>query len=281
MDSLLPFEGLINGIWHCDAMDLLAVLPDASIDMILASPPYDNLRTYNGFTWNFEGIARESFRVLKPGGVLVWVVGDATVNGSETLTSFRQALYFVDGCGFNLYDTMIYHKIGESPQRPVVRYGNRFEYMFILSKGIPINTNIICTQSTGKTKTATKRQRSGKMLDKRVNIGGGTIGNVWSFNTGFMHSTLDVEAYQHPAIFPEELALRHIHTWSNSGDIVLDYFSGSGTTAKIARNMERRFIGCDISLEYVELARLRLANTDPYQPTTYKDGTKQLSLFGD
>jgi DNA modification methylase len=276
---------LLNRIHHCDALELLKRLPSDSIDMILTSPPYDSLRLYKGFTWDFEAIAKESFRVLKQGGVLVWVVGDATVNGSETLTSFRQALYFVDSCGFRMHDTMIYDK--QSTFEPAnVRYFQVFEYMFVLAKGDakPVfNPVMKANKYAGAKINSTSRKASGETQPKsgngKLQNDESPLNNIWQIDNGFNKSTLDVEAFEHPAIFPETLAERHIYSWSNTGDIVLDYFSGSGTTAKIARNMGRNFIGCDLSSEYVELARRRLSNTDPFLPTTFKDGSVQLSLF--
>jgi DNA modification methylase len=278
---------LLNRIHHCDALALLRRLPDASVDMILTSPPYDSLRLYKGFTWDFEAIAKESFRVLKHGGVLVWVVGDAVVNGSETLSSFRQALYFVDTCGFRMHDTMIYNKDGVTfPD--TTRYHQCFEYMFVLSKNAPKVVNLLMERPNkyaGQKISKTQREPDGRLIDgisKRLgrrNADVGVYTNLWEIHSGFMKSTSDTEAFEHPAIFPEELARRHIATWSNPGDIVLDYFSGSGTTAKMARNLNRQFIGCDISEEYVNLARLRLSNTDAFQNTVFKDGSVQLSLF--
>ena len=95
---------------HGDCLEIMPTLADKSVDLTVTSPPYDNLRTYNGNSqFDFEGIAKELFRVTKDGGVVVWVVGDANINGSETGTSFRQALYFKE-IGFNLHDTMIYQK---------------------------------------------------------------------------------------------------------------------------------------------------------------------------
>lgn len=256
---------LINQVHHMSALDLLARLPDASVDCVVTSPPYDNLRTYNGYSFEFEPIAHETYRVLKPGGVCVWVVGDATVNGSETLTSMRQALYFVDVCGFRMHDTMIYQKDGEQPQLPYVRYGQRWEYMFVMSKEQPAVTNIILTPKTGKvTYSSTRRQVDGSTTKKVVREGGGTIGNIWRIATGYMKTTSDKECYEHPAMFPEELSRRHIETWTQPGEIVLDYFGGTGTTAKMARQHGRDYITCDISAEYCDIMRKRLAM--PYTP---------------
>lgn len=245
------------------AEELLAALEDASIDLIVTSPPYDNLRSYKGFEWDFELIARESYRVLKPGGVLVWVVGDATISGSETLTSMRQALYFVDMAGFNMHDTMIYHKNANVMNIHHPRYLDGFEYMFVLTKGKPKTFNELTKVNVhqGQMSGAGKRQRNGDVRtfgNERKPTGQfSRRDNVWRIFSGGGHG--DKIAAKHPATFPEELAQDHILTWSNPGDVVLDYFGGSGTTAKMARQNGRHYITCDISAEYCELMRERLS----------------------
>ncbi len=248
-------------VWCCDALDLLRSLPDGSIDMALTSPPYDKLRRYNGYSWDFEGIARETYRALKPGGVLVWVVGDSVVDGSETLTSFKQAIYFKEAVGFRLHDTMVYYKPGIVFPDPT-RYGQTFEYMFIFSKGAPETRNLLSQPSAyaGQRKVGSYRDDGVELVVKseRHVKDSAVMPNVWRIDSGYMKTTPDKFAYQHPAMFPEELARRHIATWSNPGDTVLDYFMGSGTTAKMARVLGRRFIGCDLSPQYVEIARARL-----------------------
>lgn len=271
----------LDTITCADALDFLRGLPDDSIDMGLASPPYDNLREYNGYAWDFETIARELYRVIKPGGVLVWVVGDATINGSETLTSFKQAIYFKEVCGFLAWDTMIYQKGGSRPQRPYLRYDQSFEYMFVFTKGQPWTSNLLMERTKKKQSSkSTKRQRNGKMHTRIYTPQEWhVLSNVWFFNTGKNSSATDEDAYGGPAIFPEALAERHILTWSNPGDIVMDIFMGSGTTGKMAMKTGRHYIGCDISQEYVDLARRRIANSDPYQASEVAAGITQLSLF--
>ncbi|KKM65372.1 hypothetical protein LCGC14_1491920 [marine sediment metagenome] len=261
-------EHLLNTVSCMDAVELLGSLPDNSIDMALTSPPYDNLRTYGGHSvFDFETIAQETYRVLKPGGVLVWVVGDATINGSETLTSMRQALYFVDAVGFRMHDTMIYDK--HSVVFPDInRYHQCWEYMFVLSKGAPLTftpqTRINSWPEDKK--TGKQRNQNGTLVVPlgygKKNKTNGWLFNLWRVSTGYNKTTKDKEAYAHPAMFPEKLAERHILTWSNPGDVVLDYFMGSGTTAKMARNNGRHYIGCDVNEDYVKLARARLAK--PY-----------------
>ena len=257
---------MVNKIHNIDCVEGMKMLPDNCIDLTVTSPPYDNLRKYNGFSWDFEAVARELYRVTKPGGVVVWVVGDATINGSETGTSFRQALFFMD-CGFRLHDTMIYHKNALPMNHN--RYEQDFEYMFVFSKGKPKTFNPIripCKYPEGEnarknsfysaTDEINRRARSEK---KRKPVGKDKIkGNIWYFTTGKNHSTKDAVAFQHPAIFPERLAEDHIKSWSNPGDIVLDPFMGSGTTAKMALLNNRNYIGFEISKEYCEIAKDRI-----------------------
>jgi site-specific DNA-methyltransferase (adenine-specific) len=236
-----------------------------SIDLTVTSPPYDNLRTYNGYSFDFESVAQELYRITKPGGVVVWVVGDATINGSETLTSFMQALYFKK-IGFNVHDTMIYFR-GSVTYPETNRYYPSFEYMFVLSKGKPKTTNLIAdriNKHAGEKISGTTRERNGELKEMRgSNVGRivksrGVRFNVWEINPGYMKSTKDKIAYEHPAIFPEQLANDHIVSWSNPDDIVLDPFGGSGTTAKMALLNGRRYIHVDISEEYCEIARKRI-----------------------
>lgn len=238
-------------------------LADASVQLTVTSPPYDNLRKYNGFAWDFEAAARELFRVTKPGGVVIWIVADATINGNETGTSFNQALFF-KGCGFNLYDTMIWKKC--PPPRPLEpRYHQQFEYMFVFSKGKPSVVNILRepTRKSGQIeKNRSFRDRRSGTVNKESSpvLPTKKRGNVWDIPVGFGSSTSDKDAFKHPAIFPERLAADHILTWSALGDLIFDPFSGSGTTGKMALLNGREFIGCDISPEYVELARQRIEN---------------------
>jgi DNA modification methylase len=247
----------------------MTTLASESVDLTVTSPPYDNLRKYKGYVFDFEPIARELYRVTKPGGVVVWVVGDATIKGSETLTSFRQALYFKE-LGFNAHDTMIYrcHK----PPLTHKRYEQGFEFMLVFSKGQPKTFNPILKKNkyagqnclrngdwaSGKDNSA-MRQRDGKRLVKEF----GVIENVWEYNTGGGHSASDHYAHNHPAIFPEALARDHILSWSNEGDTVLDPMMGSGTTGKMAVKLNRKFIGIEIAAEYFQLAERRIMENVP------------------
>lgn len=257
-------------ILNMDCVEAMKLMPDECIDLTVTSPPYDNLRTYQGFSWDFEATARELYRITKQGGVVVWVVGDATVKGSETGTSFKQALYFKK-IGFNLHDTMIYHK--NSLPMNHNRYEQDFEYMFIFSKGKPSTFNPIripckypeketARQNSyfSETNEINRKARSGK---KRKPVGKDKIkGNIWYYSTGKNHSTQDNIAFEHPAIFPEALANDHIISWSNENDIVFDPFMGSGTTAKMAMLNNRKFIGCELSENYCEIIKERLNNVE-------------------
>jgi len=240
-----------------------------SVDLVVTSPPYDDLRTYDGFHFDFPAVAAQLARVLKPGGVIVWIVGDATIKGSETGTSFRQALHFRDVCGLNLHDTMIYEKSGIAfPDH--VRYYQAFEFMFVFSKGKPKNFAPIAdrvNRTAGQKVTGRCRQRDGSLKRKsgtgNLTKANGRRWNVWRYATGWMKSTADRAAYEHPAIFPEKLAADHIVSWSRAGDVVLDPFLGSGTTGKMALQLGRQFIGCELSSKYFEIARTRIAGVSP------------------
>jgi site-specific DNA-methyltransferase (adenine-specific) len=234
-------------------------IPDNYIDLTITSPPYDNLRTYKGFNFDFENIAKELFRITKQGGVVVWVVGDATIKGSETGTSFKQALYFKD-IGFNLHDTMIYLK-NQLAFPDSNRYYNAFEYMFILSKGklnifnpIKDRKNI----SAGRDVNGCERNKDGSLRKNRSCAGNiikeyGIRWNYWLI----YNQKRGIET-KHPAIFPEQLAHDHILSWSNEKNIIFDPMCGSGTTLKMAKLLNRNYIGIDISQEYVDLANQRI-----------------------
>lgn len=242
--------------------ELMAALPPNSIDLTVTSPPYDNLRDYNGFVFPFEEIAAELFRVTKPGGIVVWIVGDATVNGSETGTSFRQALHFMD-LGFLLHDTMIYEK-----EMPTFAHKNRyypvFEFMFILSKGEPPKTTNLIKDRKNKSRvySSNKRQINGTFkrqsgAGKKVPPYGGRY-NIWRFGTGGKKTAKDNLWKEHPAVMPLQLAKDHIVSWSNPGETILDPMCGSGQTLVAAMMTDRKFIGFDISQEYIDLTKKRL-----------------------
>jgi len=255
-----------NKIYNMDCLVGMKLLEDNSIDLTVTSPPYDNLRTYNGYSFDFENIAKELYRVTKDGGVVVWVVGDQTINGSESGTSFRQALYFKD-IGFNLHDTMIYAKENYVPLTHK-RYEQQFEYMFILCKGKIKTFNPIMKKNinSGMEIGGTFRQKNNILEDKHTSGAikeMSIIPNIWWFSVGHGKSSNDILAHEHPAIFPEQLSNDHIISWSNKGDIVLDPFMGSGTTAKMAIINDRKWIGFEISKEYCEIIEKRIDGLYP------------------
>lgn len=254
----------LNKIYCMDNIEGLKQLDNNSIDLIVTSPPYDNIRQYKGFSFDFENLAKELFRVTKDGGVIVWIVGDSTIKGNESGTSFKQALYFKE-IGFNLYDTMIYRKINPIPKNHR-RYEQEFEYMFVLSKGNPKTFNPILDicKFAGKINNGTMRNSGKDELQKKHGAGKACKntkirGNVWDYTVGSC-SAKEKYVFSHPAIFPEQLAEDHILSWSNEGDLILDPFMGSGTTAKMAKLNNRNFIGFEISQEYCDFANKRIEN---------------------
>lgn len=247
-----------NKIICGDSAEVLKSLPDGSIDLVVTSPPYDNLRKYNGVgeSWNkgmFEKIAVELTRVLKDGGVIVWNVNDKTEGGGETGTSFRQALYFMDECGLKLNDTMIWRKTNPMPQVRQPRYNQVFEYMFVFSKGKPktFNPIMVPCKCAGQKYDSTAKNMDGESgrHELKYNVNDEKVDdNVWDFAVAQNKTS-------HPAIFPLELPMRHIRSWTNEGDIVLDPFVGSGTTCLAAKKLGRNYIGIDQVEEYCEIAR--------------------------
>jgi site-specific DNA-methyltransferase (adenine-specific) len=267
---------MINEIINIDAVEGLKKLDDESIDMVLTSPPYDNLRTYeNKCVWNFEKfkqIANELKRVLKDGGVIVWNVNDSVIDGSETLTSFKQALYFHENLNLKHFDTMIFSKPALGARGDNRGYWQTFEYMFIISKGRPKTINLIKDHKNKESRdcdSSRVRLKTGELVDKK-RTGYGEFGrrtNVWSYLVGKNLGTKDDVSW-HPATFPEQLAKDHIYSWTNENDTVLDPFSGSGTTAIAAYLMKRNFIGFEINENYFKQSKKRL-----------EERTAQLSLF--
>jgi site-specific DNA-methyltransferase (adenine-specific) len=257
----MELDKIISG----DSAVVLQSFPPDCIDLSIQSPPYDNLRTYESSAdFDFETIAKELFRVTKQGGVCVWVVNDAVVNGSETGTSFRQVLYFMQ-CGFNLHDTMIYKT--DKPPVNDNRYQPEFEFMFVFSKGAPKTFNPIEIKSLlgGSVNTSSSnRQVDGSLKPRKNEIVKEykRKGNIWHLGAGFNKTTKDKLAYEHPAMFPEQLANDHILSWSNEGDVVLDCFAGSGTTLKMAKILSRHYIGIERVPKYVSLAEKRLLATN-------------------
>ena len=233
-------------------------MADNSVDMVLTSPPYDDIRNYNGYSFDFEAIARELYRVVKPGGVVIWVVGDSMVNGSETLTSFKQALFFKE-IGFNVNDTMIYYKNNPMPTAGK-RYHQHFEYMFCFSKGQPKTFNPIMEETKYRGLANMKNRGKDGNLEyhKQERTTEKKVGNVFFYSVGGGISTKDKVAFQHPAIFPEKLAEDQIVTWTNEGDLVYDPFMGSGTTAKMCKILGRNYVGSEISEEYCSIIEERL-----------------------
>ena len=257
----------INQIYNQSCITGMQEMDEESVDLVVTSPPYDDLRTYNDSSkWDFNvftEVATSLHRVLKPGGVIVWVVGDATIKGGESGSSFRQALYFMD-LGFKLHDTMLYEKAGcpFPARRDGNRYSQIFEYMFVLSKGgKPKTANLICDkpnkwaghtswgQSTFRDKDGNKVEREQKPTPEFS-----PRNNIWRYANGKGFTTKDDYAFTHPAMYPEQLALDHILSWSNPGDLVLDPFMGAGTTAKMAMSEGRNYIGFEIDPEYYEIA---------------------------
>ena len=245
----------LNIIYNEDCLETMKGIPNDFVDLTITSPPYDSLRTYDGYLFDFPQVAKSLYEITKPGGVVVWIVGDETTKGSESGTSFRQALGLKE-VGFNLHDTMIWRKTNPMPKFKHKRYFDVFEYMFVLSKGQPKTFNPLMQPSkrAGELYDYTaKLKTTGKVRQKKTfNINSEKYrDNIWEIAV----SRNDTD---HPAVFPEKLVSDHILSWSNEGDLVYDPFMGSGTTAIAAKKLNRNYIGSEISQDYCAIAESRL-----------------------
>jgi len=257
-------ENYLNKIYCGDASKILRdKVPDEVVDLTITSPPYSNLRHYNNtlnnHTWNFnvfKEIANQLYRVTKNGGVVVWIVNDKTENGTKTLTSFKQALYFME-IGFNTNDVMIWQKSNPCPAVKQPRYSDCFEYMFVFSKGKPktFNPIMVPTKCGGKQYNSTAKKIGGENGRRELNY---TINPEKIKNNVWLCAVAQNKEKKHPAVFPENLVLDHLKSWSNEGDLILDPFVGSGTTVICAKKNNRKYIGIDINQEYVDLTNEKL-----------------------
>lgn len=249
----------LNNIYNIECVEGMKLLPDNVIDLVVTSPPYDDLRDYRGYKFDYKSIAEELYRVVKIGGVVVWVVGDKIKNGNKTLTSFKHGLFFQE-IGFNVHDVMIYQK-KNTPFMRSNAYTNCYEFMFVFSKGKPNTFNPIKTKTArnGIEKLVSNKKSDG--INKKV-IGElkkeKTLTNIWEYAVGLGGTTTDKIAFEHPAVFPEKLAQDHILSWTNESDIVFDPMCGSGTTCKMAKLNNRKFLGMEISKEYTEISIKRI-----------------------
>jgi site-specific DNA-methyltransferase (adenine-specific) len=262
-------------LFHGDCLNIMKSLDDSSINLTVTSPPYDNLRTYKGNIdqWNFDkfkGIAVELYRITKDGGMVVWIVNDATIKGNETGSSFKQALFFKE-CGFNLHDTMIWIKDGGGAVGSNKCYTQNFEYMFVLSKGTPKTINLIHDKinlSFGVDRSGVGRRKPDgtKKIETRSEPKEFSRRNNWWYVVPQKQDASD----EHPAVFPYQLVYDHILSWSDEGDVVLDPFLGSGTTGVASINANRDFVGIEIDKEYFDLAKRRIEQAKNFPGTVYK-----------
>lgn len=251
----------LNQVYQAECNEFMDSLEDNFIDLTVTSPPYDMLRSYNGFDFDFGQIAKNLYRVTKKGGIVVWVVGDKIKNGDRSLTSFKQALVFQE-VGFKVHDVMIYRK-KNTPFMRSNAYTNCFEFMFVLAKDTVNTFNPIKEKTVRQGFEKVPYNKGPDAVNKKILKElkpEKTLTNIWDYAVGLHGSTSDKVAFKHPAIFPEKLAEDHILSWTNKGDIVFDPMCGSGTTCKMALIHGRNYLGCDISEEYIAVSNERLSS---------------------
>jgi site-specific DNA-methyltransferase (adenine-specific) len=251
----------INKLYNENCIDTLSRMDDNFIDLVLTSPNYDNARNYHNMTWGeFRNISNLLYEKTSVGGTVVWVVADQTINGCETLSSFKQVLYLSE-CGFNVLDTMIYEKNGVGSSGSRYCYNQAFEYMFVLTKGkIKTFNPIKDIVPKRANNTYSKGQRLGKSgaNNKRIYKKSPTSSkrtNIWKYSVGFINED---DRTVNTAQFPEQLAEDHIISWSNEGDLVYDPFGGGMTTAKMCIKNKRNYICSEIVTAYCEAGQKRI-----------------------
>lgn len=265
-----------NKVYCGECANIMKDIANDTIDLTVTSPPYDTLRDYDGYFFDVEKIAAQLYRVTKPGGVVVWVVGDKTHKGNESLTSFKHAITF-QNAGFSV-ETMIFEKAGVTHPSKWL-YDQGFEFMFLFIKGSkprvfnPIKDRVNKWAGWSRWGRTTSRQVDGEIRESK-NDGHvippfGKRTNVWTYATGIGNTTRDKYAFEHPAMFPEQLAHDHIISWTNEGDLVLDPMSGGGTTLKMAKLLKRNFIGIDMSPKYTRLSEKRAGIESPILPPLF------------
>ena len=259
----------VNKIYNADCVEFMKTIDNESIDITITSPPYDNLRKYEWYSFDFEWTAKELYRITKEWWVVVWVVNDATIDWSESWTSFRQALYFKE-VWFNLHDTMIYEKNTSTfpAKRTSNRYTQIFEYMFVFSKGKPKTAKLICDKKNIRWWVTTwgvshNRNSDDKLVptDKKTTIAEySPRNNIWQYKVWRSANHWQWWVSDHPAVFPIQLVKDHLLSWSNEWDTVLDCFMWSWTTALACRELNRNFIWIEISPKYCEIANKRISD---------------------
>ncbi|MCQ2348080.1 MAG: site-specific DNA-methyltransferase [Paludibacteraceae bacterium] len=267
--AILSEQDYLNKIICGDSGEILPTFPENSVDLVVTSPPYDDLRTYNGFQVDLHAIGKELYRVLKPGGVVVMVIQDSTKNFAKSLTSFKTIVDWCDNIGFKLFETCIYHKYGTEGAWWKNRFRVDHEYMPIFFKGDRLQyfdkePLKIPSKHGGKVMTGSGNRHTDGTTSERVTRPINLMkcrGTVWDY---LMAGDKNPLKRKHPAVFPDKIPYDCIRCFCPEDGIVLDPFVGSGTTAVIAKKLGRKYIGIDISQEYCNLSneRIRKEATD-------------------
>lgn len=246
-----------------DACEILPTIRESSVDLTVFSPPYDGLRDYKGKpSFDMAVLGREILRVTKEGGVCCMVIQDATKNGAKSLTSFRTACLFAD-LGWRLFECCIYSRAGVPGAWWTKRFRVDHEYIFIFTRGDGLprrfdkTSLMVESKYAGITAGGTKRTTKGDFvaIKKTVISPLKCRGTIWHYAAS--NTERNKTKSEHPATYPDSLARDIISCFSKEGDLVLDPMMGSGTTGIASVNMGRRFLGIEISVQYMEIAKRR------------------------
>ena len=252
----------MNKLITGDNISVLKRFPDNSVDLVFTSPPYDSQRTYKGFPpVDFIALGHELYRVIKPNAPIVFVIQDGIHRKRRTATTARLIVDMVDTCGLHLWECFIAHKTSTIPVKKegAVRCKTDHEFVPIFTKGD--NENIktfnvpevnIRWLNTYKEANIVDRLGNRKLQKIHSTAKTRVKGTIWNYAPSAVYANR--LKYKHPAVFPNQFARDFIETFTNPGDLVLDPFSGSGTTAIEAYKLYRFYAGIDISKEYTAIA---------------------------
>ena len=252
-----------------DCLEVLKKLPDNSVDMYFFSPPYDELRDYNGFTLDLSSIGKEIERTLKDGGVSIMVMQDSTNNFKKSGTTFRTIVNWLDNTELKLWECCIYNRKATPGAWWTYRFSVDHEYVPIFFKGkrpqhFDKEHMKIPNPNAGKNIKGSVRGKDGELIPLECTTNDTMCcGTVMHYSNSKRERPKDWHLKkQHPATFPEKMTADFIRAFTKEGMLVVDPFVGSGTTGVQCKKLKRKFVGIDISQEYIEISKQRLSFVD-------------------
>jgi len=247
----------LNTVRTEDCLTGMRKLPDAFVDLVFTSPPYADLRDYaairpDDYVGWFLPIAYEIRRLLKRRGSFVLNLNDRCVRGARHTFVHRLVVAMVDIVRMPLIETYIWQKPNAMPGKFGARLKDAFEYVFWFGR----TTDVRFYPRHVGTPYAKETPRKAKVRYRRggQRMNGATVyRRGWADPGNVVQCPVARGKAEHPARMPDELAAFFIRLATRKGHIVVDPFMGSGTTARVARALGRKYLGFEIHPEYLEV----------------------------